>query len=278
MFDDRLKLFLYGALVLILALFIACAGAQKKEESPYERGATPTSLKVETGDGSMELSWVTNRMEDMLISGYNIYISRQPIIDPSNPNRIKRGIEPVNDIAYPGDENPEISFETYSATGLQNGVEYHVAVTTVYPDRAESPPSNVVTATPYPRGTVTLQDRMMGGELDGFSFANGDNVEYNSLANDIYFIARDIGNMIGSPDRNDGILRHTEIALIRGESTLNDRKNYKNLDYDEKSFVASEQVYMLRLSDGSMAKIRIRDVDSSQYKKQVVFDYIYFGG
>jgi hypothetical protein len=263
------------ALILFLLLsIISCAPARKK---PVPEGLiAPSDLQVETGDKSMTLSWRTNRTEDMIISGYNIYISSIPLTEPSNPDRLRDDAEPFNPVPYPGDADPEISYETYEATGLLNGVEYYVAVTTVYPGDIESLPSNVVTATCYPRGTVTIKDRSMG-DPDGFSFSLREYVEYNSLDNDLYFIARDIGNMLGSPDRNEGVLKHTEFAELKTESELNNRQDYRNLSYDDRTFVAEGNVYMVKLNDGSKAKIRIRQVDSSAYKKQVTFDYIYFG-
>lgn len=261
-------------ILLVIAMLLACAAARKK---PSEYAiAAPTDLKVEAYDHHMDLSWKTNRTEDMIIAGYNIYISTEQLIQPEIPGRIRPGIEPFNQTVYPGDANPQVSYETYTATGLENGVPYYVAVTTVYPDGAESLPSNVVAATCYPRGTVTINDRSMGPP-DGFSFELGKSVSYNSLDNDLYFISRDVGNMLGSPDRNEGVLKHTEFAEIPGASTLNDRHDYSNLAYKDRTFVAEGRIYMVKLDDGTLAKIRIRRVDSSAFKKQVVFDYIYFG-
>lgn len=262
--------------LFVIALLLACA-AGKKKPSEYAPGGlvAPTDLKVEANSHSMDLSWKTNRTEDMIIAGYNIYISTQPLTQPEIPNRIKPGIEPFNQTIYPGDEDPQISYESYTATGLENGVPYYVAVTTVYPDKFESGPSNVVMATCYPRGTVTINDRSMGPP-DGFSFAQGNSVPYNSLDNDLYFISRDVGNMLGSPDRNDGVLKHTEFAEIPGGATLNDRHDYTNLAFKDRTFVAEGNIYMVKLANGTLAKIRVRQVDSSAFKKQVIFDYIYF--
>ncbi|MBD3218673.1 MAG: hypothetical protein GF310_10380 [candidate division Zixibacteria bacterium] len=270
--------FIASALLLLIISFIVFCAPAEKEPSEYapEGLVAPSDLALETNNESMKLSWRTNRTEDMIISGYNIYISTQPLIDPSNPNRIKKGIEPFNPVTYPGDADPQIKYETYEASGLENGVEYHVAVTTVYPDRIESPPSNIVTATCYPQGTVTIKDRSVG-DPDGFSFSKQEYAAYNSLDNDLYFIARDIGNMIGSPDRNDGVLKHTLFAELKMENELTSRHDYKNLNFKDRSFVAEGNVYLLELSDGSRAKIRIKQVDSSAFKKQVIFDYIYFG-
>lgn len=271
----RLAKYVAPALLLLLLLtIIFCAPARKK---PVPEGiVAPSDLKVETGDRSMTLSWRTNRTEDMIISGYNIYISAEPLADPADNGYLREDIEPFNPVTYPGDADPQISYETYEAAGLMNGVQYYVAVTTVYPGGIESLPSNIVTATCYPQGTVTIKDRSMG-DPDGFSFSTREYVQYNSLDNDLYFIARDIGNMLGSPDRNEGVLKHTEFAELKAENSLTNRHDYRNLNYKDRTFVAEGNVYMVRLNDGSTAKIRIKQVDSSAYKKQVTFDYIYFG-
>lgn len=263
--------------LFVIALLLACAAGRKKPSEYAPEGLiAPSDLKVEAYNHRMELSWKTNRTEGTIISGYNIYISTQPLTLPEIPKQIRPGVEPYNLTVYPGDADPQISYETYTASGLDNGVQYYVAVTTVYPDGMESPPSNVVVATCYPRGTVTINDRSMGPP-DGFSFALGESVPYNSLDNDLYFISRDVGNMIGSPDRNEGVLKHTEFAEIPGASALNDRHDYNNLAYKDRTFVAEGNIYMVKLADGSLAKIRVLQVSSSAFKKQVVFDYIYFG-
>ncbi|MBD3383227.1 MAG: hypothetical protein GF404_13680 [candidate division Zixibacteria bacterium] len=264
---------LFSACVLLLS----CAGAKKEvDKYPPESKVGPSELKVRSDNRTLFLSWRTNRTEDMLISGYNIYISTQPLLSPGDPERIKPGIEPVNDIPYPGDEDPQISYETYEARDLQNWQTYHVAVTTVFPDMTESSPSNVVEASCYPRGTVTLKDRMME-DMDGYSFELGEHVAYNALENDLYFVARDVGNILGSPDRNDGVLKHTRFAHIPAENELNTSRDYSNLSYDNKTFVAEGQVYMLRLSDGTYVKLRVRNLVSTDFIKQVTFDYIYLG-
>jgi hypothetical protein len=256
---------------------LACAPAKKEvEKYPSEDKVSPSELQVKSDDQTLYLNWRTNRTESTLISGYNIYISEVPLSDPQDSSRIKPAILPVNSMPYPGDEDPETSYETYEAKDLQNFKTYHVAVTTVFPDRTESAPSNVVEAACYPRGTVTLKDRLMG-DMHGWSFKDEEYVAYNALDNDVYFVARDIGNLLGSPDRNEGILKHTEFALIPGETQLDTRRDYTNLTYRDKTFVAEGQVYMLRLSDNTYVKLRVRNLVSTEFIKQVTFDYIYLG-
>ena len=254
--------------VMAILILLACAGAKKKPIPFPEGRQAPSNLIVETANGTMDLSWTTNRSPEVAISGYNIYISQSPFASSLS------NVEPFNLTVYPGDDNPDIAAETYTATGLENGVKYYVAVTTVYPDRTESMPSNIVEAVCYPRGTVMINDRAMG-EPHGFSFAKEENVDYNSVDNDLYFIARDVGNMIGSPDRNEGVLKHTEFAELPSERVLNDKHNYSNLSFKDRTYVAEGNIYLLKLSNGGFAKIKVKQVDSSQYKRQIVFDYIY---
>ena len=66
-------------LLLIISLIVFCAPAEKKPSEYAPEGlVAPSDLAVETNNESMELSWRTNRTEDMIIAGYNIYISKQP--------------------------------------------------------------------------------------------------------------------------------------------------------------------------------------------------------
>lgn len=254
--------------VMAILILLACAGAQKKPLPFPEGREAPSNLIVETANGTMDLSWTTNRTPDVAISGYNIYISRTAFASSLS------NVKPFNQTTYPGDDNPDIAAETFTASDLENGVKYFVAVTTVYPDRTESMPSNIVEAVCYPRGTVVINDRAIG-EPHGFSFAQEKYVDYNSIDNDLYFIARDVGNMIGSPDRNEGVLKHTEFAELPSEKVLNDKHDYSNLSFKDKTFVAEGNIYLLKLSGGGFAKIKVKTVDSSQYKRQIVFDYIY---
>jgi len=268
-------------LLLVLTVFIATViiSCAPREREPYryapEGVVAPDNLNVEVGDKTMDLIWDTNRAPDMMISGYNIYISKVPPVEGTAPAIIKPGIKPHNPMPYPGDNNPEIEFETYAATNLENGIKYYVAVTTVFPDGTESLSSNVVEVACYPRGTVTLTDRSLEGD-HGFSFKLKQYVPYNSLDNDLYFISRDIGNMIGSPDRNDGVLRHTLFAELGRTQLLNDRLDYNNLAFKDRAFVAEGMAYLLKLDYGDYAKILVRRVSSAPYLKQIVFDYIYF--
>lgn len=252
----------------MILILLACAAA-KKEPSPYapEGLVIPSNLIVETSNHSMNMSWTTNRTPEMVISGYNIYISENPL------NSFK-DVDPFNLTVYPGDDNPDITTETYTAQNLKNAVTYYVAVTTVTPDREESLPSNIVEIICYPRGSVVLNDRAMG-DPHGFNFSGEKYVDYNAIDTDLYFIARDQGNIIGSPDRNEGVLQHTEFAELPGEKVLNDRQDYRNLAFKDRTFVAEGNIYLLKLNNGGYAKIKVKRVDSSQYKKQIVFDYIY---
>jgi len=264
------------SLILFLCLLIACAAGKKPALEEIPGKPAPSNLIVESGNQKLNLIWNTNRSESTIISGYNIYILEEPINEDNRPHRVKSDINPVNNLPYPGDENPEITFETYTAENLLNSVKYYVGVTTIFADKSESALSNVVKITCYPRGIVTIKDRMMGA-MHGFSFGLDNYVDYNDITNDLYFVARDAGNIMGSPDRNEGVLKHTEFASLGRLKKLDDSRNFKNLAFKNRIFVAEGNGYVLRLEDGSMAKILVKQVDSSTYKKQVVFEYIYLG-
>jgi hypothetical protein len=263
--------------ILIAVMIITCAPAKKDVSRYAPTGVVgPGNLNVEANSRSLDLIWDTNRGEDMLISGYNIYISPKPITFDDFPDRLRTDVKPYNQTPYPGDDNPEIATETFTASDLDNGVKYYVAVTTVFPDQSESPPSNVIEITCYPRGTVTLNDRGAGGD-NGFAFKLQKYVPYNDIENDIYFIARDMGNQLGSPDRNEGVLKHTLLAELGRGKPLNDRVDYNNLSFKDRAFVAEGTTYLLKLEDGSFAKILVRSVISSEHLKRIVFDYLYLG-
>jgi hypothetical protein len=268
------KIAVYILLILLLSIILSCAGAKRvPSDIPPEGLAAPSNLSADPNDQRVDLKWYTNRTGDMMISGYNIYISEVPLPEAGFPSK-DSGLDPFNQIPYPGDADPETLFETFTANELTNGVRYYIAITTVYPDRTESMFSNVEEIFCYPRGILTLKDRSIG-DMHGFSFDKLKHVDYNDIENDLYFVARDAGNIIGSPDRNEGVLKHTEFAGL-GRKPLNNSLNYKNLNFKDKTFIAEDNVYLIKLEDGSFVKILVKRVDSSQYLKQITFEYIYF--
>jgi len=261
-------------LILSVSIILSCAGAKKRPSEVIPEGlVAPSNLNGDPNDKKVDLKWDTNRGENMMISGYNIYISEKQLPQAGYPTK-DMGIKPFNQVPYPGDDDPELSFETFTANGLKNGVKYYAAITTVYPDQTESMFSNIIEMLCYPRGLITIKDRSIG-DKHGYSFGSRTYVDYNDIENDLYFIARDAGNIVGSPDRNEGALKHTQFAKL-GRKPLDNRLDYRNLNYKDKTFIAEGNSYLLKLENGSFVKIHVKRVDSSQYLKQVTFEYIYF--
>ncbi len=156
-------------LCVTILFWINCAPKRVVEEAPS--GCVPHDVRVDVNDGSMIVSF--KETCEVLKSGYNIYISRQPLADDYPGQTLPASVVPHNHPVFPGDTNPDDGIEQYEAKGLENGVPYFVSVRTVFPDRTLSKPSQELVTVCGPRGEMELAIRYTS-DNDGFSFAHNE--------------------------------------------------------------------------------------------------------
>lgn len=200
------NLLLLASLSLLLA-FGCGPGRETIPELAPER--YPFDIATEVDDGMMVVSWKTAGRG--LISGYNIYISEDPLLDDSDS--LPPTAQPHNTTIYAGDTDPDDGIEHYEARGLDNGVLYYVHVRIVYPDQTLSPPTDEVRAVCGPRGEIELAIRYQG-DPDGFSFVLNDYVDADDVTNDLYYYSRDAQDYLVAPSELGGFLRANRFGLL----------------------------------------------------------------
>lgn len=173
---NRLASLLLGctlALVLQSCAPRAVRVAEEIPERPFEVDIYPADLTVEPGHQRMAITW--KRVGAGLISGYNVYISEEPLTRNSLPLSQSESAEPFNTAPFPGDTDPADGVERFEAEGMVNGRKYFVTVRIIYPDRSLSKPSNEVMVVCGPRGEISLVARF-AGDNDGLAMTTGRSV------------------------------------------------------------------------------------------------------
>ncbi len=203
--------------LLILFVLLTMSGCAPRKQAPSEAryDRHPFGIAAEVDDAMMVVSWKTAGQG--LISGYNIYISEEPLL--SDSDELPPGAEPHNRTVYAGDTDPHDEIEHYEASGLENGVLYYVHVRVVYPDRTLSPPTEEITAVCGPRGEIELAVRYQG-KPDGFSFLRDDYVDADDVANDLYYFHRDGRDFLVAPSELGGFQRANRFRVLRVKGDL----------------------------------------------------------
>ena len=270
------------SLLILATLFLQCAPpAEKGKVREEEKQITisipcsPTGLAIKPGNKKLLLKWFTNCAETVLLSGYNIYLLREPLEKKYFYVNPPSDIGPFNATPYPGDTDPNDSFETMEIDGLENGVEYFVSVRSVFPDGIVSASSNEVGVICRPEGEFVLAFRYANLN-DGFSFARGISARADASANDIYFFDKDGYDFIASPDRLNGFLRKSGIFSL---GKTKDIYQYPQFQIDvepvEKMPVRTGESYLIKTADGNYAKIRIEDISGENKNRKLKIRYIY---
>ena len=233
---------------LLLAVpFITILTACGPTKVAKETGAChPYDLQVEPGDEQLTVRWKSDCGQ--LISGYDIFIQRQPVLSRSSSNPYNE-VSPHNQVPYPGDTNPDDEYLTYEAKGLENGVKYWVSVCAVYSDRTLSTPTKEVMTACGPRGDIDLAVRYSGGH-DGYNFSQARYVEADELSNDLYYWNQNGTDYIDAPTHLDGFLRKTRFTRLDVRGDLNDAIAY----VDSKSPVPDQDRVAVKKGDWLLVK------------------------
>ena len=229
----------------------------------------PESLSVRAGDGAMTITWKVECPR--LISGYNIYISEQPLSEGNS--------RPFNATVYPGDTDPDDGVVQYDAQGLDNGVRYYVSVRVVFPDQSPSAPSEEGAAVCGPRGEIELTTRY-SSEQDGYSFAQNQYVRADDLNNDLYFYSKGGTDYLASPIRLDGFLRNNRFMRLSVNGDLETVKHQlASIDSeprDDRVAVREGDWVWIVTTEGHHALVQGRKLTSKEGKGTVVLSFAYW--
>ncbi|MEW6015988.1 MAG: hypothetical protein AB1690_11765 [Candidatus Zixiibacteriota bacterium] len=268
--------FLFGCLFI----HISCAPAKRfpRDEGEIRKElyfCAPTKLTIKPGNRNLFLKWNTNCPPNVLLSGYNIYLLREPLDDRYLDSEMPSRIKPYNSAPYPGDTDPEGSFETMLIDNLENGTEYFVTVRTVFPDGSLSVSSNQVAAICRPEGEFLLAFRYADIN-DGFSFAAGKPVRADASGNDLFFFSKDGFDYISSPHRLNGFLRESQFYSLGATRDIYQHSRFSlDIPAMDRIPVRAGESYAVKTADGNYAKIRIESIVGEGKDRRMRVKYIY---
>ncbi|MBD3256995.1 hypothetical protein GF377_01085 [candidate division GN15 bacterium] len=264
------------SIVLAAALLLTGCGGPKPAADETTRVTVPVNTRVSVDDEAMRVIW--NLQGDESITGYNIYISEEPLVDQYPGQYLPEEHEPWNGMPYPGDTDPDDGMIWYDATGLENGVVYHVSVRVVYPDRTLSRPSNEVQAVCGPRGEIELGIRYRT-QPDGFSFVENDFVDADHVANDLYFFSQNGTDYLASPSRLDGFLRANRLMVLplSGDfETVSAEVTGSDMSPDEDQVAVNVDDWVLmQMPDESYALLQVTGLSGTGDERRISVSYAY---
>ena len=194
---------------VIFSLLLSCGPPGPSGEG--EMGCVPADVNADVNREKMTVSWIPNC--DRVSSGYNIYISQEPLAAAYPGTQLSEEIIPHNHMPFLGDTDPSDGRENYEAEGLTDGLPYYVSVRIVFPDGSLSKPSEEIIVVCGARGEIELSMRFKS-DRDGFSFRGNEYVRADGVDNDLYFFSKDGVDYIGPPRRLGGFLRSTRLAVL----------------------------------------------------------------
>lgn len=224
---------------------------------------------------AFDATWVTHRLRDDIIRGYNVYVATQSGFNalPASSPELQAGL--YNAETFPGDTDGDIGSETIHIANVRTGTPYYVHVRTVFPDGTMGPASQEIEVIPRPRGQLTICP-LTGACEDGFAFELDQPVDRASVDNDFYIYQTKAEIFLASPSRIDRNLRHTEFVDLGPSQSLDD---YPIMDGDaageEKLRIQKGHSVGLLLDGNRIAKLRAIEIENAGDDPHVVFEYIY---
>ncbi len=272
---QQLSLALLALVIGAALLAVSCSPKPAPTVSPsrpkeaVKSHPAPTDLTSRAFHKRVNLSWITNRDDSTIISGYNIYFW----CEKDSADTTNGGFRKVNPEPYPGDLDPDIERESFPLANLENGVLYRAYVTTLFPDNIESERTNIVEAIPRPEGRFTLHESFRGSE-SGYSLKRMKSLPTDDLDNDIYLATINGALYVASPQRIDNVLRQTKFFGLGIYAPLDEvQPTGLATKPDNALRVYGGQVIVLQDQDDCYALLRFDDVDAKG--KTVKISYIY---
>ena len=263
------KLFLIS-----LTMILCSCGPQMKGAFPP--GCRPNDLKTEVDSGKMTVNWRSDCKRT--ISGYNIYISREPLAEKYGHTQLPNNVYPYNENPYPGDTNPDDSSVVYEALGLTDGVKYYVSVRTILPDGMQSRPTNEIVSVCGPSGEVELFQRYKS-EHDGFSFSKEQLTRADSDQNDIYYFHADGVDYLNSPKRLNGFLRDIKLSRLPTTGTLEQVKRkgreLSSIPIEDKVSVITGDWVRVLTPEGTGALVQVLGFSGEGDERKIKLFYSY---
>jgi hypothetical protein len=236
---------------------------------PVHTRVAPTELTARPFYERIDVAWKTNRAENTVVSGYNIYLWNEK----DAPDTTNGGFRRINPEPYPGDTDADIARESYPLEGVDNGVIYRVYVTTVYPDGMESPRSNIAEAIPRLEGSFTLRESFKGNE-SGYSLRGIKSMPTDDLDNDIYLANINGVLLVASPQRINVVLRQSKFYSLSAYSSLEATDPTSLSGKPDNALpISNRLMFVLQDQDKCYALLRIDSVDPKEKITKISFIY-----
>ena len=259
----------------VLMLLMAGCGP-KKVEPETSSACYPYDLQVDVQSGTMDIYWKTSCKD--IISGYNIYINENPLVEKYPTSQLPETVRPFNLTPYAGDTNPDDEYEHYIAENLEDGKKYYISVRVVNPDMTQSRPSNEVVAVTGASGEIELSIRYKSDQ-DGYSLVKDEYVRADDIDNDLYFFSDGEGDYLNSPVKLDGFLRRNQLRKLPYEGNFADVRDklsgLKSEPDEEKVPVKKGDWVHLRTADGANAVIKVLEISGKGEERKVRLFFVY---
>ena len=266
----------YLLLLLLVAVsfWLSCGPGKVPDETADK--CYPEDLRVDVNSHVMDISWKNSC--DQLISGYNIYISDEPLAAAYPGSDLPESVTPFNPAVYSGDTNPDDGVEHFIAERLENGRKYYVSVRTVYPDRALSRPSEELVAVCGPRGEIELSIRYKSNQ-DGFSFEQNQYVRADDSGNDLVFYSKDGEDYIDAPSRLNGFIKANRIQKTPLSGSLDQVRRpavrLKGEPTEDRVAVQKGDWLWVRTPDGANALVKVLDIYGAGGDRKIKLFFAY---
>ncbi len=262
---------------LLLAIIVLALGCGPKPIVDEQSAACyADNLGVDVNSQTMDVHWKTKCTR--LISGYNIYISEEPLTDKYPGADLSSAVKPFNLTPYAGDTDPDDGIEHFIAEGLQDGKKYYVSVRVVMPDGTLSRPSDEAIAVCGPSGEIELTVRYKS-DKDGYSFGLNEYVRADDLNNDLYFFSKDGKDYLNSPVKLDGFLkanRLRKLPLKGNFSEIREKLTAMSLEPAEDRVEVKKGDWIhIQTPGGENAVIRVLELSGDGAERKIRLFYAY---
>ncbi len=259
---------------ILISILVSCGGP--KMDGAFPSGCKPFDLSVSVDSGKMTLKWKTECSR--AISGYNIYISTEPLAPKYGMKQIPKQMPTFNQEIFPGDTNPDDSIEVFEAAGLSDGVKYYVSVRIILPNGVQSKPTREIETVCGPSGEIELSARFKS-EQDGFSFVEEKFVRADNDQNDIYYFHSEGVDYLASPIKLNGFLRDIKLGLLPFTGDLEEIKEkvrlLNTLPHEDKVTVITGDWVRVLSPEGTNTLVRVLGFTGQGDDRKIKISYLH---